>query len=122
MLVIWETNFCFYVLKDERVARIKFAKFSQAPSNIEGEIHALKLNQHLNSNNSVSEVKYLNYLMELVRVKSYDEEICNVLIDMWTEINIKKPEIETIVKLVYKMHDLITIIKSMYSNLANKYK
>ncbi|CAG9334931.1 unnamed protein product [Blepharisma stoltei] len=124
MLIIWETNYCLHILKDERLARIKLAKAADAKSSFEGDIHAMRLsNRILESNSSsLSEVHYLSYLQDLSKVKHMDEEACILLIDLWTEINMRIPSTQKLVKLVYRIHDLITNIKTLYSMLSSKHK
>ncbi|CAG9320303.1 unnamed protein product [Blepharisma stoltei] len=125
LFAIWEFNFCFHVIKDERLARVKLSKISKNSSSLEGDAYEWKIFNWLCANKKLiffSDINYLTYLMELSSVRAKDEELCYIVIDLEGEFSQRKPRIERIVDLVDHISDSIGIIKKGYKNIAEKHK
>ncbi|CAG9320308.1 unnamed protein product [Blepharisma stoltei] len=121
---IWEFNFYFYVIKDERLARVKLSKIQKNPASLEGDIQEWKIFNWLSTNRFFvfPDINYLTYLKELNRIKAMDEELCYILIDLQSELSQKVPRIDKLVNLVSKTSANISCIKKGYKNIIDKYK
>ncbi|CAG9328656.1 unnamed protein product [Blepharisma stoltei] len=124
LFVIWEVNFIQYIAKDERLARVRLVKINRAEFSIEGTLQKYRILKKLNSIKSkkLAEVDYLEYLTGIDEAKRCDEEICQTLLDLWTEIVCKAPEIIKLRNLTERVADLSSKVKELYSSLADKNK
>ncbi|CAG9320306.1 unnamed protein product [Blepharisma stoltei] len=124
LFAIWEFNFYFYVIKDERLARVKLSKIQKNPSSLEGDIQEWKIFNWLSTNRSFvfPDINYLAYLRELNRIKAMDEELCYILIDLHSELSQRVSRIEKILHLVHKTSANISCIKKGYKNIIDKHK
>ncbi|CAG9317114.1 unnamed protein product [Blepharisma stoltei] len=124
LFVIWEFNFCFFVMHDERLARIKLSKIAYAQSTFEGDVQEWKLfNWFIKQNNiESSETSYLDYLKEFSRIRSQDEELCFILAELQAEFSSRTPRVEKLINLVNRSANHIAHVGDGYKNLAEKHK
>ncbi|CAG9325531.1 unnamed protein product [Blepharisma stoltei] len=123
LFVIWEVNFCLYILNDERLARIKLTKINTVTSSLEGDIQEWRaLKDFKERDNDLADINYLEYLDDLDKIKRQDEEICCTLIDLWSEFSSKFPQYKKIYRLSIRTSQLLTQIKTFYEKLIAKHK
>ncbi|CAG9325445.1 unnamed protein product [Blepharisma stoltei] len=124
LFVIWETYYCIFILKDERLARIKFSKIINYKSSPEAWIQELKIIKWFedNKSNVFAETNFLEYLIELDKVKTQDKSMCFMLLKLWNEITAHKPRINSLRKYVAKVAENISYAKTSYKNLIGIHK
>ncbi|CAG9330803.1 unnamed protein product [Blepharisma stoltei] len=123
LLSIWEANYCLFILKDPRLARVKLTKSAFTKPCLEGDIQEDKIYQKLDKKKSdLPEVEYLDYLSSLESTKDKDEEMCYILLDLWNEIASRSPRISKLTNMFIKVNDLTKTLKSSYESLASKNK
>ncbi|CAG9316149.1 unnamed protein product [Blepharisma stoltei] len=123
LLVIWEVNYCLHTLKDTRLARIKLTKALFIHNCIEGEIQECKANIKLEKKSSeLPDVDYLKYLADIENAKVKDEEMCNVLLNLWNEVISESPKISILTDMFIKVDIFTQSLKSLYGSLFAKNK
>ncbi|CAG9320314.1 unnamed protein product [Blepharisma stoltei] len=124
LFVVWEFNFCLYIIKDERLARVKLAKIGEIPSTFEGDAQEWRLFNWLIDKkcSNFPDTNYLEYLTELNRVKTKDEELCCILVELKAEFSSKVPRLLKLLNLANQIHCHIEEIKEEYKNIVEKYK
>ncbi|CAG9320315.1 unnamed protein product [Blepharisma stoltei] len=124
LFVIWEFNFCLYIIKDERLARVKLAKIGEIPSTFEGDAQEWRLFNWLIERKcqNFPDTNYLEYLTELSKVKTKDEELCCILVELRAEFSSRTPKLPKLLHLAHQSYDYITEIKKEYKSIVEKYK
>ncbi|CAG9320301.1 unnamed protein product [Blepharisma stoltei] len=124
LFVIWEFNFCVFVVKDERLARIKLAKIKQFKSSFEGEVQEWRIFCWLIMRKCkiFPDTNYLEYLKEFNRIKNQDETLCHMIVELQSEFSSSSPRIDKIINFVKRTSNLVKAIQKGYKNLVNKYK
>ncbi|CAG9322472.1 unnamed protein product [Blepharisma stoltei] len=124
LFVVWEVNFCLYIMEDERLARIKLIQILSELPSAEGMVQSWRAVKHVDeiSSDLFTDVIYLSYLTDLYRVKRQDEELCYSLLDLWSEISSKSPRFFKLHHLVIMISDYISDIKKVYDVLVTKHK
>lgn len=119
MTVIWEVYYCLYTLKDLRLARIKFTKTNYVSNSFEGEIQELRVKKLLDDYKDMDQIEnnFLYYLVDIENVKTKDEELCRVLLELWNEIISKHPRRHILERLMGKSTTLISTINLSYTSL-----
>ncbi|CAG9325535.1 SPG7_5 [Blepharisma stoltei] len=124
LFVAWEVNFCLYIIKDERLARIKLTQILAQTASYEGNIQSWRTMKYIDemSSQNFNDIIYLEYLTDLYRVRRQDEELCYLLIDLWGELSIKTPRFNKLYSLVIQISDEISEIRKVYDVLVTKHK
>ncbi|CAG9320294.1 unnamed protein product [Blepharisma stoltei] len=124
LFLIWEFDVCISILKDERLARVKFSKISKAEFSLEGDIQEWKIFTWLKNGDrhKFSDTSFMEFLLKFSKIKKKDEAICNILIQLCNEFNSRQPRIKKLINLVYKTGDNIGNITENYKKLTEKYK
>ncbi|CAG9320310.1 unnamed protein product [Blepharisma stoltei] len=124
LFVIWEFNFCLSIIKDERLARVKLAKIAEIPSSLEGDAQEWRLFNWLIGRKChiYPDTNYLEYLTELNKVKTKDEELCLILVELRSELSSRTPRLPKLINLANRIHDNVDNIKKEYKSIIEKYK
>ncbi|CAG9317100.1 SPG7_3 [Blepharisma stoltei] len=124
LFVIWEFNFCFFIMKDEKLARIKISKIASAKSTFEGDAQEWRLFDWLirKQHSVFPDTSYLEFLKEFSRVKSQDEELCFILTELHAEFSSRTPRIQKLVNLVNRSANHISFVDTGYKSLIEKHK
>ncbi|CAG9317070.1 unnamed protein product [Blepharisma stoltei] len=124
LFVIWEFNYCLSIVKDERLARVKLSKIGNAKTSFEGEIQEWRLFTWLVKKKckAFPETSYLEFLKEFSRIRTQDEELCYLLIELQAEISLKSPRIDKIINLSKRTTNYLINISEDLKNLCDKYK
>ncbi|CAG9322471.1 unnamed protein product [Blepharisma stoltei] len=118
---IWETNFCLRTLKDVRLGRVKLLKIKEFYPTIEGGIQKWRIDKIIKKEN-LSDMRYIQYLIDFGNVKSFDKELCYMFLVLWDEIASRHPDFNKLMDLVKKISDNTEKITSLYSSLIGKYR
>ncbi|CAG9317058.1 unnamed protein product [Blepharisma stoltei] len=124
LFVIWEFNFCVFVVKDERLARVKLAKIKKYESSFEAEAQEWRLFWWLTMRKckEFPDTGYLDYLKDYNKLKNQDEVLCYMIIELQSEFYSTHPRIKKIINLVDRVSDSARGIKKGYKNLVDRYK
>ncbi|CAG9329552.1 unnamed protein product [Blepharisma stoltei] len=120
----WEVNYCLYVLRDARVARIKLCNRRKSKSSFEGCIQAWRINKAIRKfeHKHLSDINYLEYLVQFERVKKLDENLCYILLDLWSAISHSSPSYKILFKLCLESSYAIEELSSLYESMIEKHK
>lgn len=71
-------------MEDIRLSRIKYARFSLVNSSFEGEIQRIRISKVLETNQDPEQIEniFLRYLIDIENVKSEDEDLCRILVEL----------------------------------------
>ncbi|CAG9317069.1 unnamed protein product [Blepharisma stoltei] len=124
IFVIWEFNYCLFIIKDERLARVKLSKIANAENSLEGEIQEWRIfTWPVNRNcKAFPETSYLEFLKEYSRIRNEDEELCYAIIELQIEISLKAPRINKIVNLANRTTNYVKSLSRDFKALVEKYK
>ncbi|CAG9311163.1 unnamed protein product [Blepharisma stoltei] len=92
---IWAANYCFYTLKDESLAKIKFVKSKNIPdSSLEANFQEYLCNKNISVASDSHISQFSNYFLELYWVKKEDKKLCVSLFNFWNEITSSNPDLK----------------------------
>lgn len=122
LFVVWEVNYCIFTLKNLNLARIKMARMINVASNIEGDIQEWRIDRYLNlhKENVLSDLNFLNYLVDLERAKHADETLCYQLLEFWNEITLKVPRLHKLENLLDRIAELIDNAGFLYNSMMDQ--
>ncbi|CAG9317153.1 unnamed protein product [Blepharisma stoltei] len=123
LFVIWESNYCFYNLGDERLGRVKFYKIFLFKPTIEGCFQEWAVSRLFEKNNIgvYEDVSTIYYFLELDSIKAKDELLCNKLIDFWNELTSSRPKIEKLNLIAETVSDTMDAVNNGYSKLVKNF-
>ncbi|CAG9317061.1 unnamed protein product [Blepharisma stoltei] len=124
IFVIWEFNFCYSIIKNERLARIKLSKISKAKYSLEGDIQEWKIYNKLSGkkHRKLSDINFLEFLQEFKKIRYKDKNLCNIVIKLYNEFISKKPSIANLINLVNKTSNNMNKINEGYKKLIEIHK
>ncbi|CAG9317110.1 unnamed protein product [Blepharisma stoltei] len=124
LFVIWEFNFCIYILNDERLARVKLTKLALCENSFEGNFQEWKVLNWLKNSEGreFPEIKYLEFLQKFGKLKERDEELCYLIIKLQTEFASRAPRIRWLEKLSTKTAKIMQKVNEGYKIDTEKYK
>ncbi|CAG9317096.1 unnamed protein product [Blepharisma stoltei] len=124
LFVIWEFNYCYFIMKDERLARIKLTKIADTKSSFEGDIQEWRLFNWLfrEHKSSFNDIDHLKYLKDFSKIKKNDEELCLILTELQAEFSSKNPRLDKLSHLVDRTAENIYFLSDGYNSLIEKYK
>ncbi|CAG9317504.1 unnamed protein product [Blepharisma stoltei] len=123
LIVIWETNYCLFILQDERLARIKLAKAKEMGFSMEGNFQewlCLKSFQDAKVENN-EDVNMIYYLLEIEEVKKDDELLCHYMMRFWREITTKGPKLSAVFSFSAKLTRTLDKVKKEYASLIARF-
>ncbi|CAG9310506.1 unnamed protein product [Blepharisma stoltei] len=123
LFIIWETNYCLYILRDERLARLKFNKSFSLESQMEGRYQEWKIHKLLEKNNTgiYEDICTIYYFLELDKIKRKDKILCNKMMDFWSEIISQNPRIGKLSLLLNHVHETLDSVNKGYKNLLKTF-
>ncbi|CAG9310505.1 unnamed protein product [Blepharisma stoltei] len=123
LLCIWETNYCLYSIKNERLARVKFHKIFLLKSTVEGSYQEWVVAKHLGQNNTgaYEDIGTIYYFLELDHIKAMDRVLCYKLLDFWAEVYSSMPRIEKLNLLSSQVSETLDEVNKGYSTLVKKF-
>ncbi|CAG9320297.1 unnamed protein product [Blepharisma stoltei] len=124
IFAIWEFNAVISIIKDERLARVKFSKITKADFSIEGDIQEWKINKYFTSGKckNFPDTSFLKFLQKFSKVRFRDEGICDTLIKLYTEFSSRKPRISVLMNLVDETGKSLDEVMDGYKKLIEIHK
>ncbi|CAG9317115.1 unnamed protein product [Blepharisma stoltei] len=124
LFVLWEFNFCYCIMQDERLARMILRKTKLCKSSFENDIHEWRIHNWLKNKRKefFPEISYLEYLLEFGKVKAQDKKLCNLIIQLQLEFSSRSPRMKILVNLASKTSVCLDKVREKYKKIANKYK
>ncbi|CAG9317095.1 unnamed protein product [Blepharisma stoltei] len=124
LFVIWEFNFCCFIIRDERLARIKLTKIGESKSSFEGDIQEWRLFDWLfrKHKSSFIDLDHLEYLKEFSKIKKHDEELCMILNELHAEFTSRNPRVNKLTHFSNRIARHIQSLSNGYKDLIEKYK
>ncbi|CAG9310510.1 unnamed protein product [Blepharisma stoltei] len=123
LFIIWQTNFCLYVLKNERLARIRLHKIFYCKSTIESYYQEWVISCLLEKNNigKYEDIGTIFYFLELEKIKTKDKFLCHKLADFWNEVVAQKPNFDRLEVLANHVSINLKAVNKGYSCLTKKF-
>ncbi|CAG9325588.1 unnamed protein product [Blepharisma stoltei] len=124
LAVVWEFYFCFHVMKDERLARVRLVKIPMVNNCLEGSVQEWKILRKLwmSRDDDLNDIKYIEYLLDIESAKVYDKELCMSLLVLLAEFVTRSPRIGKLTTIVTKATDMLCKVQSSYSRLIETYR
>ena len=115
-LVIWLSNFCYYNLNDDRLARINMGTQVTLDYNFEIEFQLYKIRETLNEKmlEYHEDLDYLIFRSKFENIKKDDETLCKLLLILLSKMDLDK----NISSLQYTV---IPEITKLLTNVSNEY-
>ncbi|CAG9317097.1 unnamed protein product [Blepharisma stoltei] len=124
LFVIWEFNFCCFIMRDERLARIKLTKIGESKSSFEGDIQEWRLFDWLfrKHKSSFIDLDHLEYLKEFSKIKKRDEKVCLILTQLHAEFSSRNPRINKLAHFVNRVAKNMFFVNKGYKAITEKYR
>ncbi|CAG9315739.1 unnamed protein product [Blepharisma stoltei] len=124
LFIVWQTNYCFHIVKDESLARVKLSKIKEYSWSLEGEIQEWRIYQDFdkNKNSTPQELKFLEYLLDLNKIKIRDERLCYILFGTVNEITSRSSNVNALYKKISILSDSINDLDSLYKKITTNCK
>ncbi|CAG9329238.1 unnamed protein product [Blepharisma stoltei] len=120
--IIWITNYCFYTLKDESLAKIKLSKAKSVFDwGLETNYQEYLCSQDISASCVGENTQFSNYFQKLNVIKKEDKKMCLNSIKFLNEMVSPSPDLKKLKRHLTVVYDKILLLNKEYSQLTAKY-
>ena len=122
-MILWLTNFCYFEMEDENLARIKLGTETIESNRIDIEFQIYRLKQiflFLGADHH-EDISFLKFRTSLDKLKKDDEILCTALMEFLRSIQSGAESTSTMNEVVRKISDLLISTTSQYEDLIRSY-
>ncbi|CAG9329236.1 unnamed protein product [Blepharisma stoltei] len=120
--IIWITNYCFYTLRDESLAKIKLSKArSIFDWDLEINYQEYLCNQNILIACLGENTQFSNYFQKLNMIKREDKKMCLNSLKFLNEMVSPNPDLNKLKRHLSVVSDKILLLNKEYSQLTAKY-
>ena len=122
-MILWLTNFCYFQMEDENLARIKLGTETNDNNNIDIEFQIYWLKQFflLLAADHHEDINFLKFRTKFDTIKKDDELLCRTLMEFLRSVQTKAESPSTLNNLVPKISNLLISITEQYEDLIGSY-
>ena len=122
-MILWLTNFCYFEMEDENLARIKLGTETIESNRIDIEFQIYRLKQiflFLGADHH-EDISFLKFRTNLDKLKKDDEILCTALMEFLRNVQNGAESKSSLNELVKKISDLLKSITGQYEDLICSY-
>jgi hypothetical protein len=120
-MILWLSNFCYFSMEDDNLARIKLGTETNENNNLDIEFQIFRLKSLFLSSLEHEDISFLNFRSKLEKVKSDDELLCVALIEFLRNVQSGSDLKSLLTDLIPKISSLFSRIIQQYEDLVVSY-